>query len=146
MNGGLRAGDHEESLTASINTTPLVDVMLVLLIIFLITIPVVTHTVPVALPHEVNRPTVTKPDDIVVAVDKDGNVYWNDKKVADNATLLAKLKAQATANPQPEVHIRADRDVLYEFVGRVVVDCQRAGIERVAFITEPQRGGSDTAE
>jgi len=146
MNGGLRADDHEESLTASINTTPLVDVMLVLLIIFLITIPVVTHTVPVALPHEVNRPTMTKPDDIVIAVDKDGNVYWNDRKVADNATLLARLEARATANPQPEVHIRADRNVLYEFVGRVVVDCQRAGIERVAFITEPQRGGPDTAE
>ncbi|HEV2264038.1 MAG TPA: biopolymer transporter ExbD [Stellaceae bacterium] len=145
-NGGLRADDQEESLTASINTTPLVDVMLVLLIIFLITIPVVTHTIPVALPHEVNRPTTTKPDDVIIAVDKDGNIYWNDSKIADNAALLAKLKAQATANPQPEVHIRADRNVLYEFVGRVVVDCQRAGIERVAFITEPQGGSPNTAE
>ncbi|MDE3110461.1 MAG: biopolymer transporter ExbD [Acidobacteriota bacterium] len=146
MSGGLRADDQEESLTASINTTPLVDVMLVLLIIFLITIPVVTHTVPVALPHEVNRPTTTKPDDIIIAVDKDGNIYWNDRKVTDNDALLAKLKAQATANPQPEVHIRADRDALYEFVGRIVVDCQRAGIERVAFITQPQPRGANTAE
>lgn len=146
MGGGLRADDQEESLTASINTTPLVDVMLVLLIIFLITIPVVTHTVPVALPNEVNRPTTTKPDDIIIAVDKDGNIYWNDRKVTDNDALLAKLKAQATANPQPEVHIRADRDALYEFVGRIVVDCQRAGIERVAFITQPQPRGANTAE
>lgn len=145
-NGGLRADDQEESLTASINTTPLVDVMLVLLIIFLITIPVVTHTVPVALPHEVNRPTTTKPDDIIITVDKDGNIYWNDRKVTDNDALLAKLKAQAIANPQPEVHIRADRDALYEFVGRIVVDCQRAGIERVAFITQPQPRGANTAE
>jgi biopolymer transport protein ExbD len=125
---------------AAINTTPLVDIMLVLLIIFLITVPVVTHTVPVALPHEVNQPTKTKPDNITVAVDKDGNLYWNEVLVADNAMLLQKLKARATDDPQPEVHIRADKDVRYEFVGRVVVDCQRAGIAKLSFIVEPDRG------
>jgi biopolymer transport protein ExbD len=137
--------DSDDALTASINTTPLVDIMLVLLIIFLITVPVVTHSVPVALPHEVNQPTVTKPENINIAVDRDGNFYWNDARLADNAALLARLKDRASANPQPEVHIRADKDVRYEFVGRVVVDCQRAGIAKVAFITEPDRGSAAAA-
>ena len=140
---GLRDdSDDEAGLTASINTTPLVDIMLVLLIIFLITVPVVTHTVPVALPRETNQPTQTKPEDITIAVDKDGNVYWNDAKVADNDVLLNALKSRSVDVPQPEVHIRADKDARYEFVGRVVVDCQRAGIAKVAFITEPEHGSA----
>jgi biopolymer transport protein ExbD len=139
-------GEDGDALTASINTTPLVDIMLVLLIIFLITVPVVTHTVPVALPHEVDQPTRTKPQTIVIAVDKDGNLYWNDAKLADNGVLLAKLKERAIDNPQPEVHIRADRNVRYEFVGRVVVDCERAGIGKVAFITQPDRGSAAQPE
>jgi biopolymer transport protein ExbD len=143
---GLRSDTDDEALTASINTTPLVDIMLVLLIIFLITVPVVTHTVPVTLPHEVNQPTVTKPENIVIAIDQDGNVYWNDGRLADNNLLLARLKQRSGDNPQPEVHIRADKDVRYEFVGRVVVDAQRAGIAKVAFITEPDRGSAVTAE
>ena len=142
---GLRSDGDDDALTASINTTPLVDIMLVLLIIFLITVPVVTHSVPVALPHEVNQPTVTKPENINIAVDRDGNLYWNDAKLADNAALLARLKDRATTSPQPEVHIRADKDARYEFVGRVVVDCQRAGIAKVAFITEPDRGSAAAA-
>jgi len=142
---GLRADEDEDALTASINTTPLVDIMLVLLIIFLITVPVVTHTIPVALPHEVNQPTQTKPQNIIIAVDKDGNAYWNDAKLADNGVLLARLKERAVDQPQPEVHIRADKDARYEFVGRVVVDCQRAGIAKIAFITEPDRGSAVAA-
>jgi biopolymer transport protein ExbD len=134
--------DRDDALTASINTTPLVDIMLVLLIIFLITIPVVTHTVPVALPREVNQPTVTKPENIVISIDRDGTVYWNETKVGDRAALLAKLKERAVVAPQPEVHIRADKDVDYEAVGRVVVDCRRAGIAKVAFIIEPDRGAA----
>jgi biopolymer transport protein ExbD len=137
----LSSGDDgDDELVSTINTTPLVDIMLVLLIIFLITIPVVTHTVPVALPNEVNQPTRTKPQNIILAVDKDGNIFWNDSKLADAGMLLQKLKERAVDQPQPEVHIRADRDVRYEFVGRVVVTCQRAGIGKVAFITEPERG------
>jgi biopolymer transport protein ExbD len=132
----------EEGMLAAINTTPLVDVMLVLLIIFLITIPVVVHTVPVMLPHETNRPTQTKPENIVIAVDKDGAAYWNDARVADGDALLARLKARAGDQPQPEVHIRADLNARYGFVGRIVAYCQRAGIAKVAFITEPQRGVS----
>ena len=142
---GLRRDDSEGTLTAAINTTPLVDIMLVLLIIFLITVPVVMHSVPVALPHEVNQPTVTKPENINIAVDRDGNIYWNDAKLADNAALLARLKDRTGDNPQPEVHIRADKDARYEFVGRVIVDCQRAGIAKVAFITEPDRGSAVAA-
>jgi biopolymer transport protein ExbD len=145
LNVGLRSDGEESELAASINTTPLVDVMLVLLIIFLITIPVVTHTIPVALPHEVNQPTQTKPENIIVAVDKDGNIYWNDSKLSDYGVLLTRLKQRAIDTPQPEVHIRADKDARYEFVGRVVVDCQRAGIGKVAFITEPDRGSAIAA-
>ena len=133
-------------MISGINMTPLVDIMLVLLIIFLITVPVVTHSVPVALPHETNQPTQTKPDNIVIAVDKDGNVYWNDAKVADNTTLLNALKTRSVAVPQPEVHIRADKDARYEFVGRVVLDCERAGIAKIAFITEPDRGSAVAAK
>jgi len=134
--------DRDDALTASINTTPLVDIMLVLLIIFLITIPVVTHTVPVALPREVNQPTVTKPENIVISIERDGTVYWNEAKVGDRAALLAKLEERAVDVAQPEVHIRADRDVDYEAVGRVVVDCRRAGIAKIAFILEPDRGAA----
>jgi biopolymer transport protein ExbD len=130
--------DH--ALSAAINTTPLVDVMLVLLIIFLITIPVVTHAVAVRLPNEVNQPTQTRSDNIVIAIDKTGRIYWNNEMVSDRAVLLARLKARAVTQPQPEVHIRADKDVDYEFVGRVIVDCQRAGISKIAFITQPERG------
>ena len=92
MNTGLRSDADDDALTAAINTTPLVDIMLVLLIIFLITIPVVTHTVPVALPREVNQPTKTKPENVIIAIDRDGGFYWNDAKLTDNGVLLAKLK------------------------------------------------------
>src|ERR1700730_912840 len=133
MSFGTSSGEEDE-LVSSINTTPLVDVMLVLLIIFLITIPVVTHSVAVALPHEVNQPTKTRPQNIVIAIDKDGNLFWNAGKLADASALLEKLKQRAVEQPQPEVHIRADKDVRYAFVGRVVAACQRAGIGKVAFI------------
>ena len=143
---GLLPGgeDADETLVASINTTPLVDIMLVLLIIFLITIPVVTHSVPVALPNEANQPTQTRPQNINISIDKDGDLYWNEAKLPDTATLLAKLEGHSADKPQPEVHIRADRDARYEFVGRVVAACQRAGIGKVSFITEPQRGAPVT--
>jgi biopolymer transport protein ExbD len=131
----------EDDLNAAINTTPLVDVMLVLLIIFLITIPVVVHSVPVELPKERNLPTQTKPENVVIAVDRDGNVFWNNEFV-DDRQLFERLKTIAVRVPQPEVHIRGDREGRYEFVGRVVFNCQRAGILKIGFITEPPpRGG-----
>jgi len=138
----LSDDDEGAELVSTINTTPLVDVMLVLLIIFMITVPVVVHSVPVALPHEVNQPTRTKPETIVVAVDRDGAIYWNDAPVADGEALLDRLERRAVETPQPEVQIRADREARYEFVGRVVIACQRAAIAKVAFITEPEPGSA----
>ncbi len=140
MNVGSSDGD-EDDFNSSINTTPLVDVMLVLLIIFLITIPVVTKTVQVELPKETNVPTQTKPENINISVDKDGNIYWNDKAVPDAANLLEKMKEVAVKDPQPEVHIRGDANTRYESVGRVVFICQRAGIAKIGFITEPPARG-----
>ena len=131
----------EDEVVSAINTTPLVDVMLVLLIIFLITIPVVTHTVPVALPKDRNQPTQTKPQNIVIAVDKDGDMFWNERPIPDTAALFDKLKPVAVQNPQPEVHIRADENGRYEFVGKVVYTLQRAGILKIAFITQPPPHG-----
>lgn len=131
------ADDHE--LNATINTTPLVDVMLVILIIFLITVPVVIRTVPVELPVADNIPTQTKPENIVIAVDRNGVVYWNDARLADNNILLEKLKQTAGLSPQPEIHVRGDAQSRYEYVGRVIYLSQRAGIRKVGFITEPQR-------
>jgi len=129
--------DAEDDLQSDINTTPLVDVMLVLLIIFLITIPVVIQSIGVELPKERNVPTQTKPENIVIAVNKDGDVFWNNQLVADENKLVDRLKEVAVMKPQPEVHIRGDREGRYEFVGRVVFACQRAGILKVGFITEP---------
>jgi len=133
--------DCEDQMNSTINTTPLVDVMLVLLIIFLITIPVVTQSVPLELPKERNVPTQTKPENIVIAVDRDGDVYWNMERLPDSETLVNRLKEKSVLDPQPEVHIRGDLEVRYESVGRVVVACQRAGILKVGFISEPPAGG-----
>ena len=131
----------DDDVIASINTTPLVDVMLVLLIIFLITIPVVTHTVPVKLPSEINQPYKTKPENINIAIDRDGQAFWNERPV-DQKELLSRLKTVSVQKPQPEVHIRGDQNVRYEFVGKVILTAQRAGIAKVGFITEPPaRGG-----
>ncbi len=140
MNVGPAEGDGEEQLNNTINTTPLVDVMLVLLIIFLITIPVVTQTIKLELPKERNIPLQTKPENIVLAVNRDGEVYWGMERMPDNEALVARLKIEAVKEPQPEVHIRGDSEVRYESVGRVVVACQRAGIFKVGFITEPPAG------
>ena len=139
MNVGAADGD-EDQFNTTINTTPLVDVMLVLLIIFLITIPVVTASVQLQLPKERNIPTETKPENIVIAVNADGDVFWGLEYLPSIETLVERLKVEAVKEPQPEVHIRGDLKVRYESVGRVVVACQRAGIAKVGFITEPPAG------
>ena len=133
-------GGDEGAAIASINTTPLVDVMLVLLIIFLITIPVITKTVPVTLPKAVNIPTQTKPENITIAVDKEGNIYWNDKRAANRNELLGLIEGAAVRKPQPEIHIRSDRETRYEAIGRVMYAIQRGGIVKVGFLTEPDHG------
>ncbi len=132
--------DDDEEMIGTINTTPLVDVMLVLLIIFLITIPVVTHTIKVQLPEEIDHPYKTKPENITLAVNKTGDVFWNEQYVT-NATLLARLKEVAVQKPQPEVHIRGDQETKYEAIGKVIVTTQRAGIAKIAFITQPPARG-----
>ena len=138
MPTGGGAGDV--SVMSNINTTPLVDVMLVLLIIFLITIPVITKTIKLTLPKAVNIPTQTKPENITIAVEKDGNVYWNDKAVRSQEALLDQMKAVAVQKPQPEIHIRGDRDTHFESIGKVMYLIQRAGIVKVGFLTEPDHG------
>jgi biopolymer transport protein ExbD len=140
MNVGAASDDGEDQLNNSINTTPLVDVMLVLLIIFLITIPVVTQTIKLDLPKEKNIPLQTKPENIVLAVSRDGEIFWGIERLPDIETLVNRLKVESVKEPQPEVHIRGDAEVRYESVGRVVVACQRAGIYKVGFITEPPAG------
>ncbi|WP_338414125.1 biopolymer transporter ExbD [uncultured Sphaerotilus sp.] len=129
------AGDDE--VMATINTTPLVDVMLVLLIIFLITIPVVTTSIKVDLPQERLNPRQSQPENIVLSVDAQGVVYWYDTPLPNAEALVERLKKVSVQSPQPEVHIRGDRTAVYAPVGRVVLACQRAGIARVSFITEP---------
>jgi len=114
--------------------------MLVLLIIFLITIPVITQSVKVELPKAANIPTQTKPENINIAVDREGNIYWNTMLVPTQDALLDRIKAVAVMNPQPEIHVRGDRATAYEHIGRVIVLAQRGGIQKVGFITEPDRG------
>ena len=137
MTVGQEVGESEQEVMAAINTTPLVDVMLVLLIIFLITIPAIVQQVPLELPKERNVPTQTKPENIVIAVNKDGDVFWGMEYMKDSKALFEKLKVIAVLKPQPEVHIRADENTRYESVGRVVATCQRASILKIGFITEP---------
>jgi len=133
----VAAEGEEDEVNSTINTTPLVDVMLVLLIIFLITIPVVTQSIQLELPKERNVPTQTKPENILLAVSKEGDIYWGVQPVPDIETLVERLKKESVKEPQPEVHIRGDQESRYESVGRLVVACQRAGIMKVGFITEP---------
>jgi biopolymer transport protein ExbD len=137
MSIGSDGDDGEETVNSTINTTPLVDVMLVLLIIFLITIPVVTQSIQLELPKEKNVPTQTKPENVLLAISKDGDVYWNTKQMRDYDDLVAMLTEKAKIKPQPEVHIRGDQGARYESIGRVVFACQKAGIAKIGFITEP---------
>ena len=135
MNVGSSSG--EDDVVSAINTTPLVDVMLVLLIIFLITVPVVTQSVNLTLPKERNNVRVTKPENIEIAVTKDGEMYWATALVPDTDALFERLKKVAVLNPQPQVHIRGDKNARYEAVGKVIYTCQRAGIMSIHFVTEP---------
>jgi len=131
------SGDEDEVLNA-INTTPLVDVMLVLLIIFLITIPVVTTSIQLQLPKEKVEERQSKPENVVISVDVKGDIFWYDAKINDVEILVGKLKTVSTKSPQPEVHIRGDMASRYNSVGKVIYACQRAGITKVSFITDPQ--------
>ena len=133
----IGGSEGEDSVIATINTTPLVDVMLVLLIIFLITIPVVTTSIPVSLPKERVEVRETKPENVIISVDAAGNIFWYEAKISNMETLVDKLRKVAKASPQPEVQIRGDVTARYAGVGKILYACQRAGIAKVAFITEP---------
>jgi biopolymer transport protein ExbD len=133
---GPSSGDEDEVIS-TINTTPLVDVMLVLLIIFLITIPVVTTSIPLTLPKERVEVRETKPENVIISVDRGGSIYWYDARMPNTEALVTKLKAVSQMKPQPEVQIRGDLDSRYDGVGKILYACQRAGITKVAFITEP---------
>ncbi|HEX7271365.1 MAG TPA: biopolymer transporter ExbD [Casimicrobiaceae bacterium] len=139
---GVGPSVDEDEVVSTINTTPLVDVMLVLLIIFLITIPVVTTSIPVQLPKERNEIRETKPENITLSVDVAGHIYWNELKIQSTSALIDRLKKISVLTPQPEVQIRGDAGAQYEGVGRIIYACQRAGIAKVGFITEPPvKGG-----
>jgi biopolymer transport protein ExbD len=141
MNTGVT---EEAEAMSDINVTPLVDVMLVLLIIFIITIRVIIQQVPIQLPKATNLPTQTKPENITIAVSKDGDIFWNTQKLASTDELKQKLRVAAREEPQPEVHIRGDSNVRYQFVGQVLVATQQIGIRKVAFITTPDHFGPGT--
>ena len=132
---------EEDAVMSEINTTPLVDIMLVLLIIFLITSPVVLQLQKVALPSETNQAAKTKPEDVNIVVNKDGDMYWNQTRLANTDELFEFLKKESVKLPQPEVKIRGDQETRYEFIGKVIYTAQRAGVQKVGFITEPPDKG-----
>jgi len=135
------SGDGEDrGIMSEINTTPLVDIMLVLLIIFLITIPVITKNVQVSVPKAVNIPTQTKPENITISVTSDGEVFWGQQHVGDMKVLVERIEREAVKVPQPEIHIRADADTDYKNVGKVIAAINRGGVIKVGFITEPDHG------
>jgi biopolymer transport protein ExbD len=133
----MNVGSSDSEIISAINTTPLVDVMLVLLIIFLITVPVVNTSIPVALPKERVEIRETKPENVIISVDKVGAIYLYESKMPNVDTLVEKLKTKSKLRPQPEIQIRGDMDGNYEGVGKILLACQRVGISKVAFITEP---------
>ncbi len=140
--------DDDLAFNTDLNVVPLTDVMLVMLIIFLVTIPVIVQTVPLHLPTYPNIVTQSKPENIVISVDKDENVYYNNQPI-DRQTMrdnfVAALKSAYAANkPLPEVHIRGDKGVRFEAIGRVILACQQAGIQKVGFITEPHALEADS--
>jgi len=132
---------EEDAVMSEINTTPLVDIMLVLLIIFLITSPVVLKLQKITLPSETNQVVKTKPEDVNIVVNKDGDMYWNQKRLANTDELFEFLKKESVKLPQPEVHIRGDQETKYEAIGKVLYTAQRAGVQKVGFITEPPDKG-----
>jgi biopolymer transport protein ExbD len=142
MSMSVGPASEEDEVVSAINTTPLVDIMLVLLIIFLITVPVVTTSIPVQLPKERNEIRETKPENIVLSVDLQGRIFWNDLRISGNAALIERLKKIAVLDPQPEVQIRGDGGANYDSVGRIIYAAQRAGIAKVGFITEPPVRGN----
>jgi biopolymer transport protein ExbD len=130
--------DSDDEVMNEINMTPLVDVMLVLLIIFIVTIPVINHAVKIDLPRATNQPNEDKPQNINLSIDAEGKITWNNAPVADETELEANIALAAQRQPQPELHLRADRSVRYERVAEVMAAAQRGGLGKIGFITEPR--------
>lgn len=128
--------DETDDVMNEINMTPLVDVMLVLLIIFIITVPVMKHAVNIDLPRATNEREETKPQTIQLSVSADGSYYWNQEKI-DDATMVSRLATEGARDPQPELHIRGDKDVRYERVATAMAAAQKAGVRKIGFITDP---------
>jgi biopolymer transport protein ExbD len=129
--------DEPDEVMNEINMTPLVDVMLVLLIIFIITVPVMKHAVNIDLPRASSEREQTKPENILFSVAADGSYYWNEQKIRDDE-LPARLAAEAAKDPQPELHIRGDKEVRYERVAQAMSAAREAGVRKIGFITEPK--------
>jgi biopolymer transport protein ExbD len=129
--------DDTDEVMNEINMTPFVDVMLVLLIIFIITVPVMQHAVTIDLPRATNQPENIKPETVRLSVDATGAYYWNAEPLADEA-LQARLVAAAAQVPQPELHIRGDKAVRYERVAKLMAAAQRAGVHKIGFVTDPE--------
>ncbi|GAB3628064.1 biopolymer transporter ExbD [Pandoraea terrae] len=136
--GSYGDDNTDDGMMSEINMTPLVDVMLVLLIIFIVTLPVLNHAVKLDLPQASSRPEETKPTKIDVSIQADGKIFW-DKQPIDDATLHDRITAAAHAEPQPELHLFADKNVRYESVAKVLADAQSAGLTKLGFVTEPNR-------
>ena len=129
--------DETDEVMNEINMTPLVDVMLVLLIIFIITVPVMKQATNIELPRANNQPLDAKPETVRLGVDAAGTYYWNEARI-DDRQLALMLKTAATKVPQPELHIRGDKDVRYERVAQAMAAAQQAGVKKIGFITEPK--------
>lgn len=128
--------DNNDDVMNEINMTPLVDVMLVLLIIFIITVPVMKHAVKIDLPHASSQPQNTKPETIRLSVAATGSFFWNESLVTE-ADLSHLLRTEATREPQPELHIRGDKAVRYEYVAHIMAAAQQAGLKKIGFVTDP---------
>lgn len=135
--GGFSQGS-ERLPTSEINMVPLIDVMLVLLIVFMITAPLLTHSVKIDLPKAASQPNVEKPETIALALDADGKMYWNDEPLSEEA-LTARLRDAAAKSPQPELHLRADHDTRYQKLAELMSAAREAGIEKMGFITVPAK-------
>jgi biopolymer transport protein ExbD len=130
------ASDDDDGLMNEINMTPLVDVMLVLLIVFMVTIPAIRHAVKIDLPHASSQKEETRPVQVNVSIAADGTVLWDDQKISSD-TLRAKIAQAAQTSPQPEVHLNADRKVAYEKVAEVMSAAQAGGLTKIGFVTQP---------
>ena len=141
--GGFDSRSGSPQPMADINTTPLVDVMLVLLVIFIITAPLLTHAIKLDLPSAQAPVAPEKPETITLSIDAQGKVFWNDTPLDDPVALQARLRDAASRSPQPELHLRADQQVRYQHIAEVMSAAQQAGLAKIGFVTDPRAARRD---